>query len=106
MQAANGEPGSWVSEEAREKFMAAYQRAFARWPQPNQRIRLNKKATAVTRVHAYRPHRDGGAGECCCPGPRLKRLNVVPPRRGAGQEPPGLRGGGPPATRTPASRGP
>src|SRR5580692_11230303 len=27
MQAAKGEPGSWVSDEALEKFMAAYERA-------------------------------------------------------------------------------
>jgi len=28
--------GQWVSEEAKEKFMAAYERAFARWPQPSK----------------------------------------------------------------------
>src|ERR1035441_4147606 len=32
--APEGEPGSWVSDAAREKFMAAYERAFALWPQP------------------------------------------------------------------------
>jgi pimeloyl-ACP methyl ester carboxylesterase len=58
MQAAKGEPGSWASEAAREKFMAAYERAFARWPQPNEEFDL-ETATATTRVHAYRPHRDG-----------------------------------------------
>jgi pimeloyl-ACP methyl ester carboxylesterase len=58
MQAAKGEPGSWVSEEAREKFMAAYERAFALWPQPTEEFDL-ETATATTRVHAYCPHRDG-----------------------------------------------
>jgi pimeloyl-ACP methyl ester carboxylesterase len=58
MQAAKGEPGSWVSDEAREKFMAAYERAFALWPQPNEEFDI-ETATATTRVHAYRPHRDG-----------------------------------------------
>jgi pimeloyl-ACP methyl ester carboxylesterase len=58
MQAAKGEPGSWVSEQARAKFMAAYERAFARWPQPSEEFDL-ETATATTRVHACRPHRDG-----------------------------------------------
>jgi len=34
MLAPKAEVGSWVSEAAREKFMAAYERAFALWPQP------------------------------------------------------------------------
>jgi pimeloyl-ACP methyl ester carboxylesterase len=58
MQAPKGEPGSWVSEGAREKFMAAYQRAFALWPQPCEEFDL-ETATSTTRVHAYRPHPDG-----------------------------------------------
>jgi pimeloyl-ACP methyl ester carboxylesterase len=58
MQAPEGEPGSWVSEQAREKFMAAYERAFALWPQPTGEFDL-ETTTATTRVHAYRPHRDG-----------------------------------------------
>jgi pimeloyl-ACP methyl ester carboxylesterase len=58
MRAAKGEPGSWVSEQARAKFMAAYERAFARWPQPSEEFDL-ETATATTRVHACRPHRDG-----------------------------------------------
>jgi pimeloyl-ACP methyl ester carboxylesterase len=58
MQAAKGEPGSWVSDAARAKFMAAYERAFALWPQPSEEFDL-ETATATTRVHAYRPHRDG-----------------------------------------------
>ena len=51
MQAAKGEPGSWVSDEAREKFMVAYERAFALWPQPAQELDV-ETATATTRVHA------------------------------------------------------
>jgi pimeloyl-ACP methyl ester carboxylesterase len=58
MQAAKGEPGSWVSDEAREKFMVAYERAFALWPQPHEESDI-ETATATTRVHAYRPHPDG-----------------------------------------------
>jgi pimeloyl-ACP methyl ester carboxylesterase len=58
MQAARGEPGSWVSEAAREKFMVAYERAFALWPQPAEELDV-ETATATTRVHAYRPQPDG-----------------------------------------------
>jgi pimeloyl-ACP methyl ester carboxylesterase len=55
MQAPKGEPGSWVSDAAREKFMVAYEQAFALWPQPSEEIDI-ETATATTRVHAYRPH--------------------------------------------------
>jgi pimeloyl-ACP methyl ester carboxylesterase len=56
--APEDEPGSWVSEAAREKFMAAYERVFALWPQPVEGFDI-ETATATTRVHAYRPHADG-----------------------------------------------
>ncbi|MGH3287327.1 MAG: alpha/beta fold hydrolase, partial [Streptosporangiaceae bacterium] len=56
--APEGQPGSWVSDAAREKFMAAYDRAFALWPQPVEEFDI-ETATATTRVHAYRPHPDG-----------------------------------------------
>ena len=56
--AAKGEPGSWVSEEAREKFMAAYERAFTLWPRPYEEFDI-ETAAATTRVHAYRPHPGG-----------------------------------------------
>jgi pimeloyl-ACP methyl ester carboxylesterase len=56
--APEGAPGSWVSDAAREKFMAAYERAFALWPQPWEEFDL-ETATASTRVHAYRPHPGG-----------------------------------------------
>jgi pimeloyl-ACP methyl ester carboxylesterase len=56
--ATEGEPGSWVSGAAREKFMAAYERAFALWPQPCEEFDI-ETATATTRVHAYRPHPGG-----------------------------------------------
>jgi pimeloyl-ACP methyl ester carboxylesterase len=56
--APEGEPGSWVSDAAREKFLAAYERAFALWPQPCEEFDI-ETATATTRVHAYRPHPDG-----------------------------------------------
>jgi pimeloyl-ACP methyl ester carboxylesterase len=56
--APEDQPGSWVSEAAREKFMAAYERVFAMWPQPVEEFDV-ETATATTRVHAYRPHPDG-----------------------------------------------
>ena len=56
--APEGEPGSWVSDAAREKFMAAYERVFALWPQPCDEFDI-ETATATTRVHAYRPHPGG-----------------------------------------------
>ena len=58
MLAPKAEVGSWVSEAAREKFMAAYERAFALWPQPVEEFDI-ETATATTRVHAYRPHPGG-----------------------------------------------
>jgi pimeloyl-ACP methyl ester carboxylesterase len=58
-QAPEGEPGSWVSDGAREEFMAAYERAFELWPRPLEEFDI-ETATATTRVHAYRPH-PGGA---------------------------------------------
>ncbi|MGH3191505.1 MAG: alpha/beta fold hydrolase [Streptosporangiaceae bacterium] len=56
--APEGEPGSWVSDAAREQFMAAYERVFELWPQPREEFDI-ETATATTRVHAYRPHPDG-----------------------------------------------
>ncbi|HEX3925642.1 MAG TPA: alpha/beta fold hydrolase [Streptosporangiaceae bacterium] len=56
--APEGQLGSWVSDAAREKFMAAYERAFALWPQPCEELDI-ETATATTRVHAYRPHPGG-----------------------------------------------
>src|ERR1700761_896421 len=57
-QAPEGQPGSWVSDAAREKFIAAYERVFAQWPQPVEEFDV-ETATATTRVHAYRPHPGG-----------------------------------------------
>lgn len=56
--ASEGQPGSWVDDAAREKFMVAYQRAFALWPQPFEEFDV-ETATTTTRVHAYRPQPDG-----------------------------------------------
>jgi pimeloyl-ACP methyl ester carboxylesterase len=58
-KAPDGEPGSWVSDAAREKFMAVYERAFALWPQPSEEFDI-ETASTTTHVHAYRP-RSGGA---------------------------------------------
>ncbi len=57
MLAPKAEVGSWVSDAAREKFMAAYERAFTLWPQPVEEFDV-ETATSTTRVHAYRPHPD------------------------------------------------
>jgi pimeloyl-ACP methyl ester carboxylesterase len=56
--ASEGELGSWVSDAAREKFLVAYERVFALWPQPVEEFDV-ETATATTRVHAYRPHPGG-----------------------------------------------
>jgi pimeloyl-ACP methyl ester carboxylesterase len=56
--ASEGKPGSWIDDAARETFMAAYERAFALWPQPCEGFDV-ETATATTRVHAYRPHPAG-----------------------------------------------
>ena len=58
MLAPKCDVGTWVSDAAREKFMAAYERAFALWPQPCEEFDI-ETATATTRVHAYRPHPGG-----------------------------------------------
>jgi pimeloyl-ACP methyl ester carboxylesterase len=58
MLAPKAEPGTWVSDAARDKFMAAYDRAFALWPQPHEEFDL-ETATTTTRVHAYRPQAGG-----------------------------------------------
>jgi len=59
--ARDGEPGSWVSDAAREKFLAAYEQAFALWPQPCEELDI-ETATATTRVHADRPQPIGDSG--------------------------------------------
>jgi pimeloyl-ACP methyl ester carboxylesterase len=56
--AFEGQPGSWIDDAARERFMVAYERVFALWPQPCEEFDI-ETATATTRVHAYRPHPDG-----------------------------------------------
>jgi pimeloyl-ACP methyl ester carboxylesterase len=56
--ASEGQPGSWIDDAARERFMVAYERVFALWPQPCEEFDI-ETATATTRVHAYRPHPDG-----------------------------------------------
>ena len=99
--AAEGEPGSWVSDAAREKFMAAYERAFALWPQPCEEFDL-ETATATTRVHAYRPH-PAGAGRAARRA--VQRRGLVPARAALARAARST-GSTCPATRTPASRAP
>jgi pimeloyl-ACP methyl ester carboxylesterase len=58
MLAPKAAPGTWVSDAAREKFMAAYDRAFALWPQPYEEFDV-ETATTTTRVYVYRPQAGG-----------------------------------------------
>ena len=83
--------------------MAAYERAFALWPQPCEEFDI-ETATATTRVHAYRPHPDGApvvlltgaGGNAAAWFPHVAAL--AGPARSTGSTCP--------ATRTPASRAP
>jgi pimeloyl-ACP methyl ester carboxylesterase len=54
MQAAKGEPGGFVSDQARERFMAAYDRSFTLWPRPWTEFDV-ETATTTTRIHRYGP---------------------------------------------------
>jgi pimeloyl-ACP methyl ester carboxylesterase len=54
MLAAKGEPGGFVSDQARERFMAAYDRAFALWPRPWVEFDVETKVT-TTHIHRYGP---------------------------------------------------
>ena len=74
--APGGEPGSWVSDTARETFMAAYDRVFALWPQPAEEFDVETQ-TATTRVHAYRPH-PGGEPVVLLTGPAAMRPTAYP----------------------------
>jgi hypothetical protein len=47
--APEGEPGSWVSDAAREKFLAAYERAFALWPQPREEFDIETVQRLIRR---------------------------------------------------------
>ena len=58
MLGPKAEPGTWVSDAARDRFMTAYERAFALWPQPYEEFDI-ETATTTTRVHAYRPRAEG-----------------------------------------------
>ena len=101
--ATEGEPGSWVSDATRDKFLAAYERAFALWPRPREEFDI-ETATATTRVHAYRPHPGGdpvvlltgAGGNAAAWFPHVAALAGTTPRTGSTC----------PATRTPASRAP
>ena len=54
MQAAKGEAGGFVSDEARAKFLVAYDRAFTLWPRPWEELDVGTKVT-TTHVHRYGP---------------------------------------------------
>jgi pimeloyl-ACP methyl ester carboxylesterase len=54
MQAAKGEPGGFVSDEARERFIAAYDRAFTLWPRPWTEFDV-ETAVTTTHIHRYGP---------------------------------------------------
>ena len=55
---SRGLTGLSVSLSRLIRAMAAYERAFALWPQPVEEFDI-ETATATTRVHAYRPHPGG-----------------------------------------------
>src|SRR5580693_2384644 len=83
--APEGEPGSWVSEAAREKFMAAYERAFALWPQPCEEFDIDT-ATATTQrppPHTCTPTGRIPAGSRSCCSPRLTPRACTRTRRSA-----------------------
>jgi pimeloyl-ACP methyl ester carboxylesterase len=54
MQAGQGEAGRFVSDEARARFMAAYDRAFTLWPRPWEEFDVETRP-ATTHVHRYGP---------------------------------------------------
>jgi len=54
MQAAKGEPGGFVSDQARERFLAAYDRAFTLWPRPWTEFDV-ETAVTTTHIHRYGP---------------------------------------------------
>jgi pimeloyl-ACP methyl ester carboxylesterase len=54
MQARKGEAGGFVSDEARARFLAAYDRAFALWPRPWAEFDVETRST-TTHVHRYGP---------------------------------------------------
>jgi pimeloyl-ACP methyl ester carboxylesterase len=54
MLAAKGEAGRFVSDEARAKFFAAYDRAFTLWPQPWEEFDVETRS-ATTHIHRYGP---------------------------------------------------
>ena len=98
MQAAKGEPGSWVSEAAREKFMVAYERAFALWPQPAEELDVETR----TPPPACTPTGPIPTGRrWCCGCGRLQRLDAVPTSGPAKSHP--VYGVELPGDRTPAS---
>ena len=103
MLAPKAEVGSWVSEAAREKFMAAYERAFAlgRSPSRNSISRRRPRPRGCTPTGRI----PAGSRSCCSPGPGST------PRAGTRTLPRSLRparytGSTRPATRTPASCAP
>src|ERR1700753_2328865 len=58
IRAPRAKPGTWVSDAARDRFMTAYERAFALWPQPYEEFTI-ETPTTMPRVHAYRPRAEG-----------------------------------------------
>ena len=90
MLAPKAEVGSWVSEAAREKFMAAYGRAFALWPQPVEEFDI-ETATSTTCVHAYRPH-PGGEPVVLLTGAGFNAAGWYPHVAALAKDRPGIRG--------------
>jgi pimeloyl-ACP methyl ester carboxylesterase len=54
VQAGRGEAGRFTSDEARARFLAAYDRAFTLWPRPWAEFDVETRFT-TTHVHRYGP---------------------------------------------------
>jgi hypothetical protein len=65
MLAAKGEAGGFISAQARERFMAAYDRAFTLWPRPWVEFDVE---TATTTTHITATGRPAASRSCCCNG--------------------------------------
>jgi pimeloyl-ACP methyl ester carboxylesterase len=54
MLAHRGEAGGFISDEARTRFLAAYDRAFTLWPGPWEEFDVETRST-TTHIHRYGP---------------------------------------------------
>jgi hypothetical protein len=62
MRGTRGERRSFVSDQARDAFMTAYDRAFTLWPRPWEEFDVETEF-ATTHIHRYGPR---SARRPCC----------------------------------------